>query len=75
MSPAKKMNPMRGQNCTVLRWPVHLVYLHDRKQKYNPNMTRSTVWQVFWLEAELAADTMEWTMPRGMAFPLLTGGS
>ena len=29
----KNMNSMRGQNWTVRRWPVHLVYSQDQRQK------------------------------------------
>ena len=33
VSLSKKKDSMRGRNCTVLQWLVHLVYSHDRKQK------------------------------------------
>ena len=29
----KKMKSIRGWNWTVRRWPVHFVYLQDRRQK------------------------------------------
>ena len=33
VSPAKKTKSMRGRNYTLLRWPMHLRYSQDRKQK------------------------------------------
>ena len=75
VSLAKKTKSIRGSNCTVLQWPLHLVYSHDRKKKYNPKTTIAAVCWLFWSEAELAADMMEWTMLRGVDFPLLIAGS
>ena len=53
---------------------MHLVYSHERKQKYNPKTNRLVVCSVFWLEDVWAADMKEWTMPRGVDFSRLTGG-
>ena len=56
----------------VLRWPVHLVYSYECKQKYNPKTIRSLMCQIFCSEDEAAADTMEWKMPKGVDFSRLT---
>ena len=59
VSPTKKTKSCSGWNWTVLHWPVHLVYSHERKKKYNPNTTRSEMFRVFWLKNDATVDKME----------------
>ena len=55
----KKTNSKRGRNWTFLQWPVHLVYLQDMRQEYNPSCTRSETCQFWGSEVEAPSSTMD----------------